>query len=56
MQLSHLFAFSPGSGLLLCSFLTETDKEQRAQVRQETAHRNPTVKHSLTLSYSFSFF
>ena len=29
--------------------LTGTDEEQRAQERQATAHRNPTVKHSLTL-------
>ena len=48
MQASHLFDLSPGSGLPLHSFLTGTDKEQRAQERQETAHRNPTVKHSLT--------
>ena len=35
-----------------CQFLslpTGSDKEQRAQGRQETAHRNPSVKHSLTI-------
>ena len=40
---------SPGSSVPLHSFLSSgTDKEQRAHERQNTAHRNPTVKHSLT--------
>ena len=47
MQASHLYDLNPGSGLPL-SLLTGTHKEQRAQERQETAHRNPTVKHSPT--------
>ena len=41
---------SPRSSVSLHSFLLPgTDKEQRAHERQQTAHRNPTVKHSLTL-------
>ena len=49
MQASHLYDLSPGSGLPLLSLLTGTDKEQRAQERWETAHRDTTVKHSLTI-------
>ena len=41
---------SPRSSVPLCSpLLPGTDKEQRAHARQKTAHKNPTVKHSLTL-------
>ena len=41
---------SPGSSVPLHLFLLPgTDKEQRAHERQKTAHRNPTVKHSLTV-------
>jgi len=47
MQESHFFNLNPGSGLPLCLLLSGTDKEQRAQEREETAHRNPAVKHSL---------
>ena len=54
MQKSHFFNLSPGSGLPLCLLLSGTDKEQRAQERQETAHRNPTVKHSLTNPLQYS--
>ena len=54
MQASHLYDLSPGSGLPLLLLLTGTNKEQRAQERQETAHRNPTVKHSLTISCYFN--
>ena len=43
---------SPRSSMPLHSFLLPgTDKEQRAHERQETVHRNPTVKHSLTARY-----
>ena len=51
MEASHLYDLSPGSGLPLLLLLTGTDKEQRAHERQETVHRNPTVKHSLTARY-----
>ena len=40
MQASHLYDLSPGSGLPLLLLLTGTNEEQRAQERQETAHRN----------------
>ena len=43
MQESRLFDLSPGSGLPLLSLQTGTDKEQRVQERQETAHGNPAV-------------
>ena len=55
MQASHLYDFSPGSGLPLPSLLTGTDKEQRAQERWETAHRDTTVKHSLTIPPILSY-
>ena len=42
---------SPGISMPLHSFLLPgTDKEQRAYERQKTAHRNPTDKHSLTIT------
>ena len=39
MQASPLYDLSPGSGLPLLLLLTGTNEEQRAQERQETAHR-----------------
>ena len=38
-----------GAACQLLSPLIGADKEQRAQERWEAAHRNPTVKHSLTI-------
>ena len=48
MQASHLFDLCPGRGLP-APLTTGTDKEQRAQERQETAHRTPPVTCFLTI-------